>query len=623
MQEQNKRANILTGKQQEMIARKTSLIIESDTAQSSIDMHKDVISRLEALQSKAVEQSAGVYNKLLTAIVHDVMQDIDQSIELNTEVKHNKPQLYIDSKKNGQSEDIVTDRGGSINNLISAGLRFIAIVQSGNRRFVAMDEQDCWLEENLVPRFIEVLDKLCKEIGVQCVFISHHDRELVQEKCQVVEFYNKQGTIEAHVNQSKRNNESVVDHKMGGEWFEGTGFRFIELNNIMSHKNTMIPLASSMTALVGSNDIGKSVVIRAIDAFKNNKATMNLLRHEEQSGSVRIGLEDDLVLHWSIEKNKSGKKLEASQYTLFDKDNKILKTASSSNGELPFWVNELLSMNSDDKMDAHIGHQKDPLFMLNPAISPSQRADLIDLGQEFHVVQKMFELHNDKMKVNRATIKRNKAELNILNKRLEQLSVLNAINEVLRRAGIESEQLNNNKAFQQQTEGILSQLNAGAVNTEVVEKLKTVLEQSNGEYVDINAATQLLALVKSDLSKEVAVVSSIKGLLNEDTSNSSTEIANGLYQKINEDLSPQVKLLDKIKDVLDQDSEPVKTKAGGAIKALTNIEKDLSKLKIDNLSLKKQQIEVDEQWNEAVINHGSSCPCPTCGQVLTPTQQPF
>ena len=615
-----KRVYKLEGARQEMAHQKASLMIKAESATRVVDMHKDVVSRLDELQEKAIQQSAGVYNELLTAIVHDVMQDVEQEIVLKTEVKNNKTQLHIGSNKNGQTEDIVDDRGGSINNLISAGLRFIAIVQSGNRRFVAMDEQDCWLEEQLVPRFIEVLSKLSKEIGVQCVFISHHERDDIQEKCAVVELQYKQGKIEVTSTRAKSDN-SPIEHKMGGEWFEGTGIRYIKLNNIMSHEDSTIPLSPSMTALVGGNDIGKSVVVRAISALKDNTPKYSLISHTANEGSVRFGLEDDMELLWSIAKDKKGNKVTTPQYTLFNGAGKIMKTETATAGSLPKWVDNILAMGSKGKLDSHIGHQKDPLFILNPAISPAQRAEMVDLGNEFHIVQKMFSIHNENVKAARREIKASNAEIALLNKRLEQLSSLANVNESLESLTIVNDEINVSQSQIDESKKMMELLTTSFVDAGVIESVNTVMANgTDTNFIDISQGNALLADMQVDESY-MKITEKLKLIGEGHLKHVDVDEAYQLRERLMHNSENAISVANILNSIANTEIKPVQNKASIAVGHLASLENEIATATTQKEAVNMQHVAIEKKWEQAVQDHGSHCPCPTCGQSLSP--KPF
>lgn len=44
-----------------------------------------------------------------------------------------------------------------------------------HRRFLFLDEQDCWLRPDLVPKLVKIIHKAGQALGFQTIMISHHD----------------------------------------------------------------------------------------------------------------------------------------------------------------------------------------------------------------------------------------------------------------------------------------------------------------------------------------------------------------------------------------------------------------------------------------------------------------
>ncbi len=69
-------------------------------------------------------------------------------------------------------------QGGSVANVVSVGLRMFAITpldERRHRRFLVLDEQDCWLHPDLVPKPTRIVQEAGTALGFQVLMISHHD----------------------------------------------------------------------------------------------------------------------------------------------------------------------------------------------------------------------------------------------------------------------------------------------------------------------------------------------------------------------------------------------------------------------------------------------------------------
>ena len=70
-------------------------------------------------------------------------------------------------------------QGGSVANVLSVGLRILALHaldEKQHRRCLILDEQDCWLAPELVPRLVKIIHDAGKRLGFQTIMISHHDQ---------------------------------------------------------------------------------------------------------------------------------------------------------------------------------------------------------------------------------------------------------------------------------------------------------------------------------------------------------------------------------------------------------------------------------------------------------------
>ena len=51
----------------------------------------------------------------------------------------------------------------------------MSLPESEHRRFLVLDEQDCWLKPEIVPRFIKIIHEASTALGFQVLMISHHN----------------------------------------------------------------------------------------------------------------------------------------------------------------------------------------------------------------------------------------------------------------------------------------------------------------------------------------------------------------------------------------------------------------------------------------------------------------
>lgn len=148
-----------------------------------LDTHARVTEALEQLNQQLFQELLSVIQQKLTIALQEVL---DQPIELKAvaEWKRNAASVQFHVERDGQPEDIMKGQGGSVANILSVGLRMFALTTldaSEHRRFLVLDEQDCWIRPDLVPRLVKIVHHAAEALGFQTLMISHHDVGLFAE----------------------------------------------------------------------------------------------------------------------------------------------------------------------------------------------------------------------------------------------------------------------------------------------------------------------------------------------------------------------------------------------------------------------------------------------------------
>lgn len=161
---------------------------------------QDAARHLQDLEAFLALQPAAAQRleQLATAYFGDILQEVEnnltfalqdilgQNLRVVTarEVKYGKVHIQFGIERDGRPEDILRGQGGSVCNVLSVGLRFIALSQldeKEHRRFLVLDEQDCWLRPDLVPRLMGIVHTIAHKLQFQVLVISHHNLDLFRE----------------------------------------------------------------------------------------------------------------------------------------------------------------------------------------------------------------------------------------------------------------------------------------------------------------------------------------------------------------------------------------------------------------------------------------------------------
>jgi len=138
---------------------------------------------LEELSTALFGQVLDEVELNLTHAVREILGQ-DRVVATRREVRNNRLQIHFEIHNQGDGErveDIMTGQGGSGCNILSVGLRLIALSQlqpEAHRPFLVLDEQDCWIRPALIPRFMQLISEIAARLGLQILVISHHPLDL-------------------------------------------------------------------------------------------------------------------------------------------------------------------------------------------------------------------------------------------------------------------------------------------------------------------------------------------------------------------------------------------------------------------------------------------------------------
>lgn len=163
--------------QQSAIEDLASVREELASVRKYLSLSERVTVAIESLSRKLFRELLDLIEEKLTLALQEVLE---QPIKLKAEVQWRRNAATVDFwiERDGKREDILKGQGGSVTNVLSVGLRMFALTtldEEQHRRFLVLDEQDCWLRPDLVPRLVRIVHDAGKALGFQVLMISHHD----------------------------------------------------------------------------------------------------------------------------------------------------------------------------------------------------------------------------------------------------------------------------------------------------------------------------------------------------------------------------------------------------------------------------------------------------------------
>ena len=181
--ELRRRVNRLIDKREDRNKRSQRLAAEFARLNQYLDTADKVTVALEKLSEQLFQQLLGIVEEKLTVALQEIL---DQPITFcaNADFKRGAATVEFSIQRDGNSEDIMRGQGGSVANILSVGLRMFALTtldEQQHRRFLVLDEQDCWLRPDLVPRLVKIVRDAADALGFQVIMISHHDVALFEQ----------------------------------------------------------------------------------------------------------------------------------------------------------------------------------------------------------------------------------------------------------------------------------------------------------------------------------------------------------------------------------------------------------------------------------------------------------
>jgi ABC-type glutathione transport system ATPase component len=182
--EARRRTDRLMYARDEKVKASRRLSLQFDQLNVYLAMADKVTVALEQLSEQLFQQLLGVVQEKLTIALQEILE---QPIQFRADVDFKRGAATVEFwiERDGNREDVLRGQGGSVANILSVGLRMFALTtldESHHQRFLVLDEQDCWLRPDLVPKLVKIVHEAGQALGFQVLMISHHDVALF-ERC--------------------------------------------------------------------------------------------------------------------------------------------------------------------------------------------------------------------------------------------------------------------------------------------------------------------------------------------------------------------------------------------------------------------------------------------------------
>ncbi len=438
-------ASLLQGQKQALENEKDRIKRDVENSKRWLNKQPEFLKFLQQLQDILHQKNIGAFSQLLSYFVKDVLKK-EKDIILELSTYHNLPALKIEASNDGCRENIVEGNGGSIANIVSTGLRLIALSRLSHRKFIILDEPDCWLKKEHVPAFAKIIGEISQKLKIQTIMISHHSWEYFKDHARVIELKTDGKNLYSEI---VHDNPVSVDSNHDY-------IKTIELRNFMSHHNTSYELHPYLTCLIGENDIGKSVIAAGMKAVAYNDSSDSYIKHYQSEAQVLLKLSNNNQIFWQRFRETTQENPQKVKYSLIEQDGSI--TSEFNSNDTPKFIEKELNIITTEDIDIHIGNQKQPLFLISSDIKSHQRAKILSLGKESLFLQKMMENIKSKTKIHKQTKNEGELKFDKLNKQLLALSSIDENVEKIKSLISHLEALNEEKKKADEAKTLLNEI---------------------------------------------------------------------------------------------------------------------------------------------------------------------
>jgi hypothetical protein len=178
-----RRFDFLCGQRASELRSREDLATRIEALKQYLNIADAVEEALEKLGDQLFGELVRIIETNLTVALREVLEQ-PISLKVDRQFKRGVATMAFHVERNGQREDILRGQGGSVANVLSVGLRLFALTtldKEQHRRFLVLDEQDCWLAPDLVPRLVKIVHQAGTALGFQVLMISHHSATMFEQ----------------------------------------------------------------------------------------------------------------------------------------------------------------------------------------------------------------------------------------------------------------------------------------------------------------------------------------------------------------------------------------------------------------------------------------------------------
>lgn len=420
----HRECDILSAQYNVALDRQRGLLAVKSRAERELDRIPVALELLQALYDRVSGALIGSCETAMTDAVRAIIGD-ETIIGIEAKCHRNQTKVSIGTalKVNDGTRvlrDIVRDEGGGLTNVVTMILRMIAVGRSGQRRFIILDEPDCFLNPTQITPFFEIIKDMVDKAGFQIVLLTHHTQSMscFGDDVNIITFSNGGGRVTAYATHENGTPERT-------DIIHG-----VHMKNFGKHEDIYIPLTSGLNVITGPSNIGKSRILAALRCVLGGDGSDSVLHTSEpdeetgvvtvaKSCSVIVDFDDDKQVIWK--RRKSGSPVEVWDF-LYKGAAVTLSDGTLCCGKNGLdWVGrpDCLNMRPISGLWPALHLQKMPVFALEDGAA---LADLLSISQTSIHLKTMISVASDRKKVAERDLRESRQELDALSKSIHWMN---------------------------------------------------------------------------------------------------------------------------------------------------------------------------------------------------------
>lgn len=161
-------------KQQLLVSQRKNLQEEIEQTRKDIQVLGKVEELFKYLLDKYVNKYAESFSEIVTEGLQTIFHDQDIRFEVVVDQKHGKVWADFETIHEGIRGQSLESFGGGVSSVQSLLLRLLVLMKKNLAKYLILDESLAALSEEYVENAGIFLKKMCKELGVNVLLITHN-----------------------------------------------------------------------------------------------------------------------------------------------------------------------------------------------------------------------------------------------------------------------------------------------------------------------------------------------------------------------------------------------------------------------------------------------------------------